>query len=718
MSNKTFDPYLWKLEDLFKGMYNVPVYQRPYSWDKEQVEVLIDDIIEAYNSDSKYEGYYTGNIIIHDKNEKIDGLIQKYDIIDGQQRITTFSLILMSAYTCLLAKNADVNDRTVYDIKSALWKEIHRKHDKEYKSVTLNSIEKKCFCDLYDACFINPKNAKIFCDNYVCNSTFEKRVINNFIYIYDRLYELDTDDLLDFSDYLLRYIQFIVIEANCSANKVFSMFESINSKGKKLENIDLIKTYIFSKIEEDAHDIYLDIWGKLIVLTKDNLYDYLYNYIKAFLKYYRNSINVDNFKLICKGELLDYFEADNESEALKLLLDDMYKKVSFYNMLSSAEEAYKFVKNNKFRFYFKAFNILSYQHPKALFFRTLIDYAEQKISKSDVIEIISYTVSFMIQVLSVGNRDSKDVITMFSNIMNNTYERNSVSKDDVLQQIAAELLKQGVTSEKIKYDLKVMDAFGNKWLSATLLSMYESTDFTAEVCKISYDQAYAILNSYKQVFNLDHLLAQQPDKNDKEFKYYKADDDTLALKPGNDFPDDLVSGMDYDVFLQKALNKIGNLRIYYRDKNASKGNSAIQLPEYRNFNTYSKIKERENDIADILVNYCLLRPNVDISKIKTSTGTKRTSGLPNMKSLIDNGLLHVGDKLYILKHEYDSEAVLLDEKYVDFKGQKLTLNEWGCAVTGWKSIRIYSHAAICGETEVLHDKRLRLENKINHVNKN
>ena len=84
MAGKTLDPHLWNLENLFKSIYNVPVYQRPYSWDKEQIDVLLSDIIEAYKSESKNEGYYTGNIIVFDKNDKINGLITKYDIIDGK----------------------------------------------------------------------------------------------------------------------------------------------------------------------------------------------------------------------------------------------------------------------------------------------------------------------------------------------------------------------------------------------------------------------------------------------------------------------------------------------------------------------------------------------------------------------------------------------------------------------------------------------------------
>lgn len=59
MAQKVLDPHMWNLETLFKLIYEVPVYQRPYSWDKEQVEILLNDIAEAYASEDKEEGYYT-----------------------------------------------------------------------------------------------------------------------------------------------------------------------------------------------------------------------------------------------------------------------------------------------------------------------------------------------------------------------------------------------------------------------------------------------------------------------------------------------------------------------------------------------------------------------------------------------------------------------------------------------------------------------------------
>ena len=713
MAGKALDPHLWNLENLFKFMYDVPVYQRPYSWDKEQVDVLLEDIIEAYKSDNKNEGYYTGNIIVYDKDDKINGLIAKYDIIDGQQRITTFSLILLALYTHAVSIGVDANDKTLGNIKAALWKYVDRKYQRDLKAVTLNSIEKKCFSDLYDRCFDSPKTILQFCDNYHCESLFDARVISNFKNLYNGICSKISPDsqneILDFADYILQYIQFIVIEANCNANKVFSMFESINSKGKKLEEIDLIKTYIFSQLDEASYSTYLDKWGALIIKTKDNLYDYLYNYIKAYLCFYRQNITIINFKSISKRELLQHFNETSIAEAFKKLLDDMYDKVDYYNMLSSATSAYNLVKNNKFRFFFKVFTEISYKHPKALFLRTLIEYKEGKLSKEDVISIISETVSFMLRFLTISNRDSKDAITMFSSIMNDIYACGGVTKDIVLNAIASELVRQGLDANKLKMDLKAMDAFEqNKKLTIALLSLYEatSTDTDGKV-KTSYDQAYTLLNSFSETFSLDHLLVQTPAPDSAEFKYYKdGSADVLVLKNGHDFPHDIISGMDYDTFTRRILNKIGNLRIYYKDKNAGRQNSPIELKEYQNFHSYNDIVTRAEHLVDVIIDHCLPTPDIDLSQIQTSNSKKSEANLPKMGKLIEFGIVKPGDKLYITQKPDDSVATLIDEKYVDYNGEKLTLNDWGCKVTGWVSIRIYAYVAIVGEIETLHQKRL------------
>ena len=350
MAKQLLDPHLWNLETLFKCVYNIPVYQRPYSWDKEQIDVLLDDIFENYESESRSDGYYTGNIIIYDKDSKIDGHITSYDIIDGQQRITSFSLILLATYSLALINGANETDTTILKIKEALWKIVNRTNQKELRTVSLNSIEKECYNAIYDQCYDDPKNIFDYCNNYECKNVFDERIVSNFSEIYkllnERIVSKSTDEILNFADYLLIYIQFITIEANCKQQEVFTMFESINSKGKKLEVIDLIKTYIFSKMDEESYNQYSKKWGSLINKTNDNLYDYLYTYIRAYVTYYRQNINIENFKSISKRELILKFNADSEKEALKKLIDDMTDKVDYYNMLEDTEATYELIKSS------------------------------------------------------------------------------------------------------------------------------------------------------------------------------------------------------------------------------------------------------------------------------------------------------------------------------------------------------------------------------------
>lgn len=724
MAQKVLDPHMWNLETLFKLIYEVPVYQRPYSWDKEQVEILLNDIAEAYASEDKEEGYYTGNIIVYDVDDKVNGIISKYDIIDGQQRITTFSLILLSVYYLALISGVLETDMTINRVKGALWKILNRSYRKDLPVVTLNSIERKCFGDLFNKGFDDAKELEAFCRQYKTTSIFEDRVLKNFLYITERLKDTvvaqDSSSILDYADYLLQYVHFIVIEANCKRNKVFSMFESINSKGKKLEDIDLIKTYIFSKLDEGDYSTYLDKWGQLIIKTNDNLYDYMYNYIKAYLCFYRQNISVENFKTIAVRDMMPYYKVSTEKDAFMKLLDDMYNKVDYYIMLSDTDKANKLVKNNKFRFYYKIFTEVSYKHPKALFLRTLIEYSEEKITKDDVVDIVTGTVGFMVKFLTICDRDSKDAITMFSGIMNEIYEKKTVVKDDVVMALASEYLNKGITAEKLKAELQEIDAYNqNKKLTCALLALYESTNVSRNVT-ISYDQAYTLFDSYSDSFSLDHLLVQDPKVNDSNYKYYKDDvTSTLKLKEGNDFPaGSVVEGMDYDTFISRVLNKIGNLRIYYRDKNSGRQNTAIALKEYDSFNTYADIKNRGKDIANIIFDYCMPQPEIDLSLIQASSKKRSEAAFPKMDKLIEFNLVKPGDKLYITVNSCDSsesEAELIDDKYVIYKGEKMTINTWGCKVTGWKSIRIYDNVAIVGEAETLHEKRLAYINEHNEA---
>jgi len=67
--------------------YEIPAYQRPYSWEKANVEQLLDDVWEAFEAND--EEYFIGSLITIEREKG-----RLYDVVDGQQRLTTLNLIL------------------------------------------------------------------------------------------------------------------------------------------------------------------------------------------------------------------------------------------------------------------------------------------------------------------------------------------------------------------------------------------------------------------------------------------------------------------------------------------------------------------------------------------------------------------------------------------------------------------------------------------------
>ncbi len=105
-------------------------------------------------------------------------------------------------------------------------------------------------------------------------------------------------------------------------------------------------------------------------------------------------------------------------------------------------------------------------------------------------------------------------------------------------------------------------------------------------------------------------------------------------------------------------------------------------------------------------------PKADLSLIQNKNNLSENN-LPNMERLIDEGLVNIGDNLYITLKPEISTAKLIDTNKVEYNSEVMTLNQWGCLITGWTSIRIYEYVCIVGETETLQDKREKLINNQN-----
>lgn len=109
-----------------------------------------------------------------------------------------------------------------------------------------------------------------------------------------------------------------------------------------------------------------------------------------------------------------------------------------------------------------------------------------------------------------------------------------------------------------------------------------------------------------------------------------------------------------------------------------------------------------NGLSDNLV---LVEPSAsDLESEKKATEIRIRRKLPNMRWLIEQNVLHIGDIVYLINHP-NEKATVVDEKYVKYNNEILTFNQFGCKITGWKTIQIYSWMKIEGSTETLSQLR-------------
>ena len=605
-------PQIENISVLFLNCFSIPVFQRPYSWGKEEINELFKDINEYFNSKND-NNLFMGTIYMS-IDRQIKSSIFKYSIIDGQQRVITIALISLILYHYAV-KNKLENNEEVVNLKDFLWKKTDgNTNNKNEPLLTSSTIEEEAMNHIFNTTFTDAGSDDLFKKiyEYKIKNKQEEKIINNFKIINKNINEYvikninDNNSIIDYIKYIINNLKFITITVEKgNEKKLFEIFESINSKGKQLDQIDLIKSYIFQNINKEDYDSYLNVWGELIKETDDRLEDYMYIFIKSFIKFYRVGLSAKYFKA-SNSDLMQYYNKDTLSETFKAFLDDMNSKVKHYkkmaNLIADDKEKY-LINNNKFKFYTTCINLLEYEHPSPIIFRSYCEYESKKISKDNLTEVIKACFVYMFSFQTISSRDSKDAIKTFEKIMNNIIE-NSYNYKDIISTFKESLILDGIDKKYLETNILNFIGYSEKKekiASRVLLAAYEFSDKG----ELKYDKALYIMNT-RDAIQIDHILPQYPDKNDEKCTYFaegEKNNAKLKLKENHDFNiPGVFENMSYDVFRTQVLDKIGNLRLMWRDDNIDKSNNIVKLKSYSTFNTYKQISSRASTLSKKLSN--------------------------------------------------------------------------------------------------------------------
>ena len=301
--------------------YEVPKYQRDYSWDKEQWSDLWYDLMQMIDEkDSHYMGY----LVLQTSDDK------NYQIIDGQQRLTTICVLILAVVDSLL--NLPGTDKEKEDNKKRA-ENIRSTYIGNMDMLTLTSVNKLVlnrnndhFYRTYLSTLQEMPKRGLKTSERLLKSSFE--TFKSYLEIKYR----SAKELVVFIENLVNNIFFTVITVTDELN-AFKVFETLNARGVQLSSSDLLKNYIFSVANtNDLHQTKLDelenIWAEIADILKDSQ-------ISDYLRFYWNSTH----KTIRKNQLYKTIrnEIKTPEEAFSLLRD-MRKKADIYIALRSPDD--------------------------------------------------------------------------------------------------------------------------------------------------------------------------------------------------------------------------------------------------------------------------------------------------------------------------------------------------------------------------------------------
>lgn len=238
------------VDDLMQLSLKIPEYQRPYRWSSSSTNTLFTDIYEAFKS--KINEYRLGSVILH-KCKNLETQKYEYNLVDGQQRTTTLSILL---YT--------LGD----DFQS----------------------------------FLNEK----------FNPSSQKSINNNYTLLQKRVNELREDERTDFKKYLKKNCTVVKIVTN-SEQEAFQFFDSQNSRGKALKPHDLLKSYHLREMTRDSEQLKIKLISEWEDTDQNALEELFRTYLYPVIRWYKNrdglnysSDRIQNFKGIKQANTYNY----------------------------------------------------------------------------------------------------------------------------------------------------------------------------------------------------------------------------------------------------------------------------------------------------------------------------------------------------------------------------------------------------------------------------
>lgn len=414
------------------AIYYIPRNQRRYVWNVQNWMDLYDDVELVVDGISK--SHFIGSIVLKDEG-KDEGL-QKYTVIDGQQRILTLTIFLTSIMFMLKKQGMldDFNGTLKYlvakDIKAKdreiVFPEYHLSLPKIVNTLKNSRQEDLSKCSITS-----------FANQCTISKVKDKAIINAFKFFSGKLQNLEKEKLLATRDALIG-IGYVNIISSTEEDS-YTIFEILNARGLDLEDHELLKNYIMRYLQpierrDDAKRIWEEIENNLSGSTNDFLRHY------ALHKY-----NYNNDK---KQSISVYKSLQNATRGRHVdkLLDDIKLKSDYYTAFINQTSCLP--REGEIFAFFKEKRVVVFR-PILLSLKHLLSL--EKITEEKYLNILEFLYNFYICFKIIGNENSNmlsDTVYKYAYVLETDYS------DDHLEEFLKNMRSKLPTLESFTNSFK------------------------------------------------------------------------------------------------------------------------------------------------------------------------------------------------------------------------------------------------------------------------
>lgn len=447
--------------------FRVPAYQRSYAWEQEHVDALLQDIHDAIRA--KENEYFLGSIVVTGPSEG------KHDVVDGQQRLTTISLLVAAIKDIFNSKG---DHEVVVSVKNDYLANTDRKTKEKEPKLTLNEVDNELFQELIeDASLV---------DQARFQRQSHQRLIGSYSKIQSFLKAIlaeskdEEETLHAWLDFLESNLKIIVVAAPDDSN-AFVIFETLNDRGLELAISDLLKNYIFHKSGdklEEAKNRWLSMIAVLEATSEEPL---TVTYLRHFA--------MSRYGLVRERDLFNTIKkkVTNKKSALQLATD-LNNTVRVYSALVNTDHELWQKYDSQVRNRAATLNLLNMSQIRPLLIAILENFSDADIAESFRL-LESAAVRFQI----VGGVGGGTLERIYSDSAKAVFDRSLKSPKEILSAFTT-----------LPTDSAFRQAFSVAQISRQNLARYYLTRLEAALSGAAIQEL--IPNPSTGHINLEHVL--------------------------------------------------------------------------------------------------------------------------------------------------------------------------------------------------------------------